>query len=167
MINDQGTILAPTFGGGANSLVTEVLGEAAIISSDFGGNPPYDKMKEVAIICYKHWLKQTNVLFIIGGKSNNTDIYETFSAMGDALREHFSRYGPTPLYVVVGRGGPNLVRGIGALAETCAALGMPYRFFGFDSAISEVVNYAKQVDAWMRTGGRAEIAAKLGIKDAA
>ena len=45
--------------------------------------------------------------------------------------------------------------------ETC---GLPYRFFGFDSAISEVVNYAKKVDAWMRAGGRAEIAAALGLK---
>jgi succinyl-CoA synthetase beta subunit len=63
VINENGTILAPTFGGGANSLVTEVLGEAAIISSDFGGNPPYEKMKAVARICYKHWLKQANVLF--------------------------------------------------------------------------------------------------------
>src|SRR5271165_6065244 len=167
VINDKGTILAPTFGGGANSLVTEVLGDAAIISSDFGGNPPYEKMKEVARICYKHWLAQTNVFFVIGGKSNNTDIFETFRAMGDALREHFGRHGPTPLFVVVGRGGPNLVRGMGALAETCDNLGLPYRFFGFDSAISEVVNYAKDVDTWMRAGGRATIAAKLGIKQAA
>ena len=164
VINDKGTILAPTFGGGANSLVTEVLGEAAIISSDFGGNPPYGKMKAVAGICYKHWLKQTNVLFIIGGKSNNTDIYETFRSMGDALREHFSQYGPTPLYVVVGRGGPNLVRGMGSLVETCDSLGIPYRLFGFDSAISEVVNYAKKVDEWMRAEGRDQIAASLGLK---
>jgi succinyl-CoA synthetase beta subunit len=167
VINPQGTILAPTFGGGANSLVTEVLGDAAIISSDFGGNPPYEKMKEVARICFKHWLSRTNVLFIIGGKSNNTDIYETFRAMGDALREHFSRSGPTPLYIVVGRGGPNLVRGMGMLAETCDNLGLPYRFFGFDSAISEVVNYAKEIDAWMRSGGRDEITARLGFKPAA
>src|SRR4051794_722798 len=167
VINDEGTILAPTFGGGANSLVTEVLGQSAIISSDFGGNPPYAKMKEVARICYKHWLKQTNVLFIIGGKSNNTDIYETFRAMGDALREHFSNNGPTPLYVVVGRGGPNLVRGLGALADVCDSIGVPYRFFGFDSAISEVVNYAKKIDEWMKRGGRAEIAATLGLKQAA
>ena len=164
VINESGTILAPTFGGGANSLVTEVLGDAAIISSDFGGNPPYEKMKQVALICFKHWLKQTNVFFIIGGKSNNTDIYETFRAMGDALREHFSLHGPTPLYVVVGRGGPNLVRGLGALAEACDSLSLPYRFFGFDSAISEVVNYARKVDEWMKAGGRAEIAATLGLK---
>lgn len=163
VINDKGTILAPTFGGGANALVTEVLGEAAIISSDFGGNPPYEKMKEVARICYRHWLKQTNVLFIIGGKANNTDIYETFRAMGDALREHFSASGPSPLFVVVGRGGPNLVRGMGALAETCDALGLPYRFFGFDSAISEVVNYTKKIDAWMKAGGREAIAARMGL----
>ena len=128
VINPHGTILAPTFGGGANSLVTEVLGEAAIISSDFGGNPPYEKMKEVARICYKHWLKQTNVLFVIGGKSNNTDIYETFRAMGDALREHFSQHGVSPLYVVVGRGGPNLVRGMGALAEPATRSAFPIAF---------------------------------------
>jgi len=40
VINAAGTILAPTFGGGANSMVTEMLGDNAIISSDFGGNPP-------------------------------------------------------------------------------------------------------------------------------
>jgi succinyl-CoA synthetase beta subunit len=162
VINDHGSILAPTFGGGANSLVTEMLGEAAVISSDFGGNPPYEKMKEVAAICYRHFLKQSNVLFIIGGKSNNTDIYETFRAMADALREHFSIYGPTPLYVVVGRGGPNLIRGFGALSETCESLGLPYRFFGFDSAMSEVVNYARKVDAWMRAGGRQQVAKAIG-----
>ena len=154
VINEKGTILAPTFGGGANSLVTEVLGDAASISSDFGGNPPYEKMKDVARICYRHFLAQSNVLFIIGGKSNNTDIHETLRAMGDALREHFSTHGPTPLYVVVGRGGPNLVRGFGALRDTCEALGLPYRFFGFDSAMCEVVNYAQE-DRRLDEGRRA------------
>jgi succinyl-CoA synthetase beta subunit len=163
VINPEGTILAPTFGGGANSLVTELLGDAAIISTDFGGNPPYAKMKQVAAICYRHWLAQSNVLFIVGGKSNNTDIFETFRAMGDALREHFGRHGPTPLYVVVSRGGPNLVRGMGALAETCESLGIPYRQFGFDSAMSEVVLYARAVDRWMKGGGRDEIAARMGL----
>ena len=163
VINPNGTMLAPTFGGGANSLVTEMLGDDAIISSDFGGNPPYEKMKEVARICFRHWLKQANVLFIIGGKSNNTDIFETLRAMADALREHFSAHGPTPLYVVLGRGGPNLVRGMGALRDTCDALGLPYRLFGFDSDMSEVIQYAKQADAWMKAGGRDQVAASLGL----
>ena len=161
VINEKGTILAPTFGGGANSLVTEMLGDDAIISSDFGGNPPYEKMNAVASICFKHWLKPANVLFIIGGKSNNTDIFETFRAMADALREHFGKHGATPLYVVAGRGGPNLVRGMGALRDTCEMLGLPYRLFGFDSAMSEVVDYAHKVNAWMKAGGRGEIAARL------
>ena len=163
VINAKGTILAPTFGGGANSLVTEMLGDDAIISSDFGGNPPYEKMKSVARICFKHWLKQSNVLFIIGGKSNNTDIYETFRAMADALREHFGQQGAQPLYVVAGRGGPNLVRGMAVLRDTCEALGLPYRLFGFDSAMSEVVDYARRVDAWMRAGGRAQLAAQMKL----
>jgi len=167
VINEHGTILAPTFGGGANSLVTEMLGDDAIISSDFGGNPPYEKMKSVASICFKHWLRQANMLFIIGGKSNNTDIFETFRAMADALREHFGKFGPTPLYVVVGRGGPNLVRGLAVLRDTCDALGLPYRFFGFDSAMSEVVDYARSVNDWMKAGGRAALANKLGVAEQA
>src|SRR6202162_3583449 len=133
VINAQGTILAPTFGGGANSLVTEMLGDDAIISSDFGGNPPYEKMKEVARICFKHWLRQANVLFIIGGKSNNTDIFETFRAMADALREHFRERGPMPVFGVIARRGPNLVRGMSVMRDTMEGLGLPYRLFGVDS----------------------------------
>ncbi len=161
VINPQGTILAPTFGGGANALVTEMLGDQAVISSDFGGNPPYEKMREVARICFKHWLAQSNVLFIIGGKSNNTDIFETFRAMADALREHFGTHGPTPLSVVIGRGGPNLVRGMGVMRDTLEALKLPYRIFGFDSDLSEVIHYAQKMDAWMRAGGREQVAAML------
>ena len=167
VINPAGTILAPTFGGGANSMVTEMLGDAAIISSDFGGNPPYEKMKAVARICFKYWLAQSNVLFIIGGKANNTDIFETFRAMADALREHFSKHGPSPLYLVVGRGGPNLVRGLGVLRDTADALGIPYRIFGFDSDMSEVVAYARLADQWMRAGGREHVAHALNIQAAA
>jgi hypothetical protein len=107
------------------------------------------------------------VLFIIGGKSNNTDIHVTLRAMADALREHFSLHGPTPLYVVLGRGGPNLVRGMAALRDTCGALGLPYRLFGFDSDISQVIQYAKQADAWMKAGGRNQVAARLSLQQAA
>ena len=74
-INPKGTILPFMFGGGANSAATEVLGDRAIFSSDFGGNPPYQKMKDIANICYKHFLKQANIVQIIGGKANNTDIH--------------------------------------------------------------------------------------------
>ncbi len=164
VINPAGTVTAMTFGGGANALVTELLGDMATISSDFGGNPPYAKMKEISRITYQYWLPQTNVLFIIGGKANNTDIYETFRAMGDALREYFSEHGPTPLYVVVGRGGPNLIRGLGYLRDILDALGLPYAMFGFDSAMSEVINHAMAADRWMAGGGRQVIAQKLGIR---
>ena len=102
-------------------------------------------------------------MFIIGGKSNNTDIFETLRAMADALREYFSAHGPTPLYVVIGRGGPNLIRGFGAMRDTLEALGLPYRIFGFDSDMSEVIAYARLADDWMKTGGRDAVARKLGI----
>ncbi len=163
--NDQGTVTAMTFGGGANALVTELLGESGTISSDFGGNPPYQKMFDIARIVYHYWLRQSNVLLIIGGKANNTDIYETFRAMADALRHHFRTEGPTPFYVVVGRGGPNLIRGMGALKDSLDALRIPYRMFGYDSSMSGVVNYANAIDEWMtHQGGRASIAREMGIK---
>lgn len=166
VVNDQGSITAMTFGGGANALVTELLGESGTISSDFGGNPPYAKMYDISRIVYKHWLEQTNVLFIIGGKANNTDIYTTFRAMADALRDYFNTRGRRPLYVVVGRGGPSLIRGMAYLKDTLDALGLPYRMFGHDSAMSGVVNYARDIDTWMRDGGRAEIARMMGIAEA-
>jgi len=163
VIHPDGDVLPLTFGGGANSLVTEMLGDEASISSDFGGNPPYAKMRAVAEICMRHFLRQTNVLFIIGGKANNTDIFITFRAIADALREEFGQRGPTPLYVIAGRGGPNVVRGMGVLRDTCEALGLPYRFFGFDSDMSRVVEHARQANAWMRAGGRQQVAHALGI----
>ena len=166
VINEQGTVTAMTFGGGANALVTELLGDVSTISSDFGGNPPYEKMVEISRIVYKHWLAQTNVLFIIGGKANNTDIYTTFRAMADALRNHFNSHGPRPLFVVVGRGGPNLIRGMAYLKDTLDGLGLPYRMFGHDSAMSEVVSYARAIDQWMRDGGGVEIARRMGIATA-
>jgi succinyl-CoA synthetase beta subunit len=163
VINPHGTILAPTFGGGANSLVTEFLGDDAIISSDFGGNPPYEKMREVMRICLKYWLKQTNVLFVIGGKANNTDIFVTFRAMADALREYVNEHGPVPIYVVIGRGGPNLSRGLLAFKDVVDALGLPYRIFAFDSAMTDVVRYAQTADKWMKSGGREMLAKQLGV----
>jgi succinyl-CoA synthetase beta subunit len=164
VINDEGSITAPTFGGGANAMVTELLGEDATISSDFGGNPPYEKMNDISRITFKHWFPQSNILFIIGGKANNTDIYETFRAMGDGLKWYFQKYGPIPLFVVVGRGGPNVVRGMSYLRDILDTLGLPYRFFGHDSAMSEVINYAMDVNKWMNNGGKDVIKAKLKIK---
>jgi len=162
IINPKGTITAPTFGGGANALVTELLGDRATISSDFGGNPPYAKMHDIARIVFKYWLDQSNVLFIIGGKANNTDIYETFRAMADALKDHF-KHSATPLFVVIGRGGPNLVRGLSYMRETLEGLRLPYRIFGHDSAMSEVVNFAEKVDDWMVGEGEEKVRQTMGL----
>ena len=85
----------------------------------------------------------------------------------DALREHFSQLGPSPVYVVIGRGGPNLVRGMSTMRDTMEALGLPYRIFGFDSDMSEVVHYARRANEWMQSGGREQLAARLRIGEPA
>ncbi|MBU2512934.1 carboxylate--amine ligase [bacterium] len=148
-INPKGTILPFMFGGGANSAATEVLGDRAIFSSDFGGNPPYQKMKEIASISYKHFLKQANIVQIIGGKANNTDIFVTIKAMLDALRENI-KLNPN-IHVVIGRGGPNVVQGMIYARDLLDSLKVPYKMFGFDSSMIGVLNYTLELDAWLES----------------
>lgn len=149
VINPEGTITPFMFGGGANSAATEVLSTKTTISSDFGGNPPYEKMYEIASITFKHWLKNTNVLLVIGGKANNTDIYVTFKGIFDALRDYSSKNGKPRIYVVAGRGGPNLIKGFSYAADILNNLEIPYKFFGYDSSMLEVIQYAVDIDNWM------------------
>ena len=49
------------------------------------------------------------------------------------------------------------------MKDTLNSLGVPYQMFGFDSAMSEVVNYAQAADDWMKNGGRAIVAKQMGI----
>jgi hypothetical protein len=151
VINPKGTITPFMFGGGANSAATEVLSQKTTISSDFGGNPPYEKMYDIARITYKYWLQQSNVLLIIGGKANNTDIFVTYKGMFDALRDHIVEHGKPDIYVVSGRGGPNLIKGFSYAANILDNLEIPYKFFGYDSSMVEVIQYAVDIDNWIRT----------------
>jgi len=148
-INPKGSILPFMFGGGANSAATEVLGERAIISSDFGGNPPYAKMKSIADITFKHWLKQSRVIMVIGGKANNTDIFVTLRAIFDSLKEHI-QLNPD-VQVIVGRGGPNVIKGMVYARDILDSLKVPYRFFGHDSSMIGVLNYTIELDQWLES----------------
>ncbi len=154
-MNPKGTIMPFMFGGGANSAGTEALGESAIFSSDFGGNPPYEKMYEISRIVFEHWYQQADMLLLIGGKANNTDIYVTFKGVFDALRDHVAKAGWKPLYVVIGRGGPNLVKGMFYAKDILDRLRMPYKVFGFDTSMILTLEYAKKIDQWWGAEGAA------------
>ncbi len=153
-LNPSGTILPFMFGGGANSAATETLGSKAIFASDFGGNPPYEKMYDIARIAFKHHLAAANVVLIIGGKANNTDIYVTFRGIFDALRDHYAENGWKPVYVVVGRGGPNLIKGMAYGRDILDSLKLPYKMFGYDTSMILTLEYAKRVDDWWGSEGK-------------
>jgi len=155
-LNPCGTVIPFMFGGGAATAATEILGSHAMFSSDFGGNPPYEKMLEIAKIVFKHWYDKANVLLVIGGKANNTDIFVTFKGIFDALQDHVMRHGKRPLYVVIGRGGPNLVQGMFYAKDILDRLRLPYKMFGFDTSMIETLEYAKKVDDWWGSEGRKE-----------
>jgi len=162
-LNPDGTIIPFMFGGGANTAATEILGDHAIFSSDFGGNPPYEKMFSISRIVFKHWLDRANVLLVIGGKANNTDIYITLKGIFDGLRDHIAEHGKKPLYVIIGRGGPNLVRGMLYAKDILDTLKMPYKFFGFDSSMIEVLEYTKKIDLWWADSGRNNYSKKAAL----
>lgn len=105
-------------------------------------------MYDITQIINKYWLKQSNVLLIIGGKANNTDIFATFKAMFDALRDYFAREPPPDIYVVAGRGGPNLIKGMAYTRDILNSMEILYKFFGYDSSMVEVVQYAVDMDDW-------------------
>ncbi|MBI5726232.1 MAG: carboxylate--amine ligase [Ignavibacteriales bacterium] len=159
-MNPEGTIIPFMFGGGATSAATETLGASAIFASDFGGNPPYEKMYEISSIVFKHWLPKANVLVLIGGKANNTDIYVTFKGVFDALRDNMAQNGRKPIYVVIGRGGPNLVKGMFYAKDILDTLKLPYRMFGFDTSMIKVLEYAKKIDTWWGETGKNEYVKK-------
>lgn len=160
-LNPQGTIIPFMFGGGASSAATETLGKSGIFASDFGGNPPYEKMYEISRIVLKHWYAQANVLLVIGGKANNTDIYSTFKGIFDALRDHVAEVGRRPLYVIVGRGGPNVIKGMFYAKDILDALRFPYKMFGFDTSMIRVLEWAKRMDDWWGREGKAQYLARL------
>jgi succinyl-CoA synthetase beta subunit len=141
-------ILPILFGGGASTIIVETLtqlGGDPIFLSDFGGNPPYERMKGTAAICFKHHLAKASLLLILGGKANNTQIDVTLAAIADALQEWVDEHGPRSIPVVIGRGGPGLVQGFGTLKNTLDNLGMPYVFFGPDTPITMVAAYAAKL----------------------
>lgn len=141
-------ILPLLFGGGASTIIVETLAQAGgdpIFLSDFGGNPPYDRMKKTASICFHHYLHTCSLLLVLGGKANNTLIDVTFAAIADALEECIEEKGPVTIPVIVGRGGPHLVQGFAALKKALDNQGLPYVFFGPDTPITLVAEYAARV----------------------
>ncbi|MBN1127802.1 MAG: hypothetical protein JXA71_02375 [Chitinispirillaceae bacterium] len=141
-------ILPILFGGGASTIIIETLSQLGgdpMFLSDFGGNPPYERMKKTAEICFRHKLADASLLLILGGKANNTQIDVTFTAIADALEDWVSQNGPLTIPVVVGRGGPGLVQGFAALKKTLDNLNLPYVFFGPDTPITLVAAYAAKL----------------------
>lgn len=142
------SILPILFGGGVSTIITETLvqnGGRPIFLSDFGGNPPYERMLGTAKICFEHHLEKTRLILILGGKANNTSISVTFEAIANALQAYVDHNGPINIPVVVGRGGPQLVKGLLTLKDTLEALGLPYVIFGPDTPVTLVAEYAAKL----------------------
>lgn len=143
-------ILPLLFGGGASTIICETLEDAGgspIFLSDFGGNPPYERMRGTAEICFRYHLGGARLLLVLGGKANNTLIDATFQAVADALLAWAEEHGPPRLPAVVGRGGPHLVRGLLALRAAFEELSMPYVIFGPDTPVTMVAEYAARLAA--------------------
>jgi len=156
-----GSLVLPIlFGGGASTIITETLmqyGGSPVFLSDFGGNPPYERMFGTAKRCLDHHLAKAELILILGGKANNTLIDVTFRAIADALVEYVDEHGPIATPVVIGRGGPHLVQGLLAMKDALESLRLPYVVFGPDTPVTQVAEYAArlaQAHQAMRESGK-------------
>jgi len=153
-------VLPILFGGGASTIIIETLmqyGGSPIFLSDFGGNPPYERMFGTAKRCFAHRLEKAELILILGGKANNTLIDVTFHAIADALVEYVDEHGPIETPVVIGRGGPHLVHGLITMKDALESLGLPYVIFGPDTSVTQVAEYAARLakaHRAMRQGGK-------------
>jgi succinyl-CoA synthetase beta subunit len=141
-------ILPILFGGGVSTIITETLlthGGDPMFLSDFGGNPPYERMLGTVQRCFSHRLKDAKLLLILGGKANNTLIDVTFQATADALAGWVEKHGRISIPVIIGRGGPNLVRGLLTMKKMLEYLGLPYVIFGPDTPVTMVAEYAARL----------------------
>jgi succinyl-CoA synthetase beta subunit len=141
-------ILPMLFGGGASAIITEILdieGGSPIFLSDFGGNPPYERMYGTAKRCFDHYLAEAKLLLILGGKANNTFIDITFQAIADALSDYCREHGTIHIPVIIGRGGPKLVKGFLIITQLMNQLQIPYVVFGPDSPVTMVAEYAAKL----------------------
>ena len=146
-------ILPILFGGGASTIITETLeiaGGSPIFLSDFGGNPPYERMYGSAKRCLDYNLHKASLLLILGGKANNTLIDITFQAIGDALLHYVEEKGPIDIPVIIGRGGPRMVPGFIVMIEVLETLRLPYVIFGHDTPLTLVAEYAANLARFVR-----------------
>ena len=146
-------VLPILFGGGASTIIAETLetaGGRPIFLSDFGGNPPYERMFGTAERCFRYHLAKASTLLILGGKANNTLIDVTFQAIGDALAAYVEQHGRVEIPVIIGRGGPRMVPGFIAMREILESLGLPYVIFGHDTPVTLVAEYAAELARFVR-----------------
>ena len=66
-----------------------------------------------------------------------------------------AKAGWKPLYVVIGRGGPNLVKGMFYAKDILDRLRMPYKVFGFATSMILTLEYAKKINQWWGREGAA------------
>jgi hypothetical protein len=110
-------------------------------------------MLGTARMCFEHQLAKATLILILGGKANNTIISITFKAIADALQTYVDEHGPISTPVIIGRGGPQLVRGLLTMKDTLESLGLPYVIFGPDTPVTQVAEYAAKVAAAIRERG--------------
>ena len=152
-------VLPILFGGGAGTIIAETLetaGGSPIFLSDFGGNPPYERMYGTAERCFRYHLARASTLLILGGKANNTLIDVTFQAIGDALAAYVAQHGRLDIPVVIGRGGPRMVPGFLAMREILESLGMPHVIFGHDTPVTLVAEYAAELARFVKARKEAQ-----------
>ncbi len=64
---------------------------------------------------------------------------------------------------MIGRGGPNLIKGMFYAKDILDTLKLPYKIFGYDTSMILTLEYAKKICDWWMTEGKNEYAQKFEL----
>jgi citryl-CoA synthetase large subunit len=128
-------------GGGASIVIMDELtrhGLAAANYTEYSGNPPREKVRELArIVLSKPGLRG---MLIAGGVANFTDIKETFAGIVDALDETRPSYP-----IVVRRAGPNEREGMELMRACGERNGLRMELHGKEMPMRDAVGALKNM----------------------
>lgn len=147
VMNPDGKILLMLSGGGASLVVADEfdahgLADELINYGEYSGAPNEDELYEyslAAIGLLKDSQARQKVIVIAGGVANFTDIAVTFRGIIRAFEKEGKFLKDNDVTVFVRRGGPNQQKGLKAMEDCLAKLGLRYKIHGPELSLAELV----------------------------
>lgn len=148
ILNPKGKIWSILGGGGASIIYLDMitnLGKGTDIANygESSGNPSAEESYQYAKAILEMMIEnQGEILFIVGGIANFTDVRKTFTGFIKALEEYANKLKENNVTVFIRRGGPNYEAGLKLIKEKCDALNLQSHVHGPETSMPDIIRIA-------------------------